>query len=124
MATLILAVGLQAQETHVQAGARLAQEGQLQQAKAELLEAYEDDPESPACLAWLGFVCLQLKQSDEAVRYLARAAEIDANDPIVQNNLGNAHFDTGDMEAAEEGYKAAIELKADYFEAHYNLANL
>jgi Flp pilus assembly protein TadD len=66
---------------------------------------------------------ISLKQGDaRAARdYLAAAASLDGNDPVVFYNLGLAHMSLGDFKAAAEADSRAVCLKPAFPEAIANL---
>ncbi len=55
---------------------------------------------------------------------LRQAIEKDPNNPVIHYNFGIIYEKIRDFENAETAYKKAIELKATYFDAYYNLGAL
>lgn len=63
-------------------------------------------------------------KSKEALDLLDLAVSKDPNNPTLHFAIGANMDEFGNFEQAEKSYKKAIELKADYFEAYYNLGAL
>ncbi|NLE65134.1 MAG: tetratricopeptide repeat protein [Elusimicrobia bacterium] len=59
-----------------------------------------------------------------ALFYFLRAVAITPNDPIIQNDVGSACDQLGQIEDAEKAYRKAIELDKDYLPAYANLGFL
>ncbi len=59
---------------------------------------------------------------DEAISVLTQAIAINPNNPETHNYLGITYSQKGYQEAAEKELLKAIELQADYPDAHFNLA--
>jgi serine/threonine-protein kinase len=62
-------------------------------------------------------------QREEAVRYLMAAVALRSQSPGAWLNLGNAHKDNGEADAAIRCYRQAIDLNPKYATAHSNLGN-
>ncbi len=61
----------------------------------------------------------------EAVDFYRRALLLDPANPALHNNLGGSILGAqGSMDEAVACFERAVELKPDYTEAHYNLANV
>jgi len=71
----------------------------------------------------LGEMCRLAGRLDEAVASGRRALELQPNYPQALNNLGIAHYDREDYEAAAECYRQAVRQDPDFAEAHSNLGN-
>ncbi len=61
-------------------------------------------------------------QDTEAV--FTRAVKVTTNNYLALLGLGNLYRERGDLQAAEQKFREAIRIKADYTEAHNNLAVL
>ncbi|MGB0165262.1 MAG: tetratricopeptide repeat protein [Luteibaculum sp.] len=64
---------------------------------------------------------LQREKYDEAAANLEKAISNDPNNEILHYALGVAYDNMGDKAKAATSYKKALEIKADYFDAAYNL---
>jgi tetratricopeptide (TPR) repeat protein len=60
---------------------------------------------------------------DQAIVSYQQALELDPKDPVTQNSLGAALFNTGRIREAESHFRTATRLKPDYAEAFNNLGN-
>lgn len=63
-------------------------------------------------------------KTKEAQELLDVAVSKDPNNPTLHFAVGANMDEFGNFEQAEKSYKKAIELKPDYFDAHYNLGAL
>ncbi len=72
-------------DERLQRGQQLLQEGQFEQALAELQQVIDDSPNSAAALYYAGRALGRLQRFDESFDYLVRASELDpGNGPIHQ----------------------------------------
>jgi hypothetical protein len=62
------------------------------------------------------------QRSAEAIKALERAVELDPTRSFAHNQLGNAYYDSGQLEAALPHYRRAVELDIRNAEALFNLA--
>ena len=69
-------------------------------------------------------IYLTNEEFDKAKENLALAAEQDPTNEILWFSLGSVLDNLGNAEEAIEAYKKALEIKADYFDANYNLGAL
>ena len=69
-------------------------------------------------------IYLTNEEFDKAKENLALAAEQDPNNEILWFSLGSVLDNLGNADEAIEAYKKALEVKADYFDANYNLGAL
>lgn len=60
----------------------------------------------------------------QALSELMIAAQLDPNEPVIQNNLGLAYFFRERTDLAEVHIRNAIKLKPDYSDAHNNLSRI
>lgn len=110
---------------HFELGKLLHLRNDLPAAKKALLEAVHLEPKNPQYLQKLGAVCLALKELDEALVYLERAAALDQNSSQIYYSLSQAYQRQGKREKAaglmkqfqalkqrEEGAEAAERLLA------------
>jgi tetratricopeptide (TPR) repeat protein len=80
-------------------------------------------PNMSAGLLNLGVAFEGVASPTEIARWYRRAIDVDARQPEAFNNLGNVLKDHGDLLAALAAYDAAITLRPDFAEAHYNRAH-
>ena len=69
-------------------------------------------------------IYLTNEEFDKAKEILALAAEQDPTNEILWFSLGSVLDNLGNAEEAIEAYLKALEVKADYFDANYNLGSL
>ena len=69
-------------------------------------------------------IYLTNEEFDKAKENLALAAEQDPTNEILWFSLGSVLDNLGNAEEAIEAYLKALEVKADYFDANYNLGAL
>ncbi len=68
-------------------GLRLAREGDLKNAEAELRRAVELDPEDPEYLSDLGVILGMERKLEEADRYFEKALQLDPNNVVIRRDL-------------------------------------
>lgn len=91
---------------HFESGKLLYLRGDLPGARKALLEAVRLDQNNPQYLQKLGAVSLAMKEIDEAIGYLERAADLDPGSAEVYYSLGQAWQRKGQRaKAAEYGQK-------------------
>ncbi len=69
----------------------------------------------------MGITYLEQRNLPMAMKELARASELDPENPQVDMMLGLSYRARGDRQKAEEYLRAAIDKKPDFAEAHNNL---
>jgi tetratricopeptide (TPR) repeat protein len=69
-------------------------------------------------------IYLAKNNMEKALENLEMAIEQDKTNPTIFFAVGTTYDQLGMFDNAEESYDKAIELKPDYFEAHYNLGAL
>ncbi len=79
----------------------------------ELLQAVESDPNAMLPHILLGMHYLDIGETQEALRELNTAADLDASNPAVLAQLGAAFDATGEIDKAMSAYRAAAELVPD-----------
>ncbi len=108
-------------------GLELFRQGKLDEAITALREAEAADPRDAVTQNWLGFILFRARRYDESIRSLRRALELNASNPDTYNNLGNAYLAKGDLAAAIEQYRQAVDLVKDqpgkHGDLYYNLGN-
>lgn len=96
--------------------------GHLDDAEKYVHQALAVDASDAYSLSVLGRLKFQQKKYDEALDSLSRAAQIDPQNPEVQNYLGITLSDKGLRGPAETALRKAIEIDPNYASAHNNLA--
>ncbi len=98
------------------------QAGRLADAKALYTRILSQQPKHADALHFMGLLACQIGQSEAGIT-LMRESIAAYPSPIYYNNLGNALREARKLEDAVGAYRRAVELKADYAEAHNNLGN-
>jgi len=96
---------------HFELGKLLHLRNDLPAAKKALLEAVRLEPKNPQYLQKLGAVCLTLKDIDEALVHLERAAALNPNSSQAYYSLSQAYQRKGEREKAAGLMKQFQELK-------------
>ena len=105
------------------------QAGRLEAARAAYLELIGSEPNHSAALANLGVLLLQRSRPgsadfEQGIAFLRRSLASNEQQPYAHNNLANALAASGDFEASDQHYLAAIEYSPKYLEAYINRALL
>ncbi len=103
---------------------RFHHQGNLGEAKDIYQEILRVDFQHSDAWHLLGVLALQVGFVAAAIELIAEAVALDPEQPAFRNNLGNAYRRFGQLDAALRCYDAALFLKADYVEAHYNKATV
>lgn len=111
-------------EAKIALGSALIFSGQPQEAVPVLREAVRLSPQSALAYSTLGQAYRLLGKFQEALVALQEALRISPKDPVTYNYLGMTLESYHRNQDALAAYKQAIDFKADYAEAHYNLALL
>jgi tetratricopeptide (TPR) repeat protein len=90
-------------------------------AEKTLKEALDLAPEHFEVLRLLAVTQHVRQRYPQAIALLRRAAAAAPDDALVQNNLGSALAESGDMDGAIEAFRRATELKADIPTSWFNL---
>jgi len=96
---------------HFELGNLLYRRADLQAAKSSLLEAVRLEKSNPQNLQKLGAVLLALRNIDEAILYLERAAAIEPNSLEINYSLGQAWRQKGERQKALQFTNRFLELK-------------
>ncbi|HEV2668842.1 MAG TPA: tetratricopeptide repeat protein, partial [Blastocatellia bacterium] len=96
---------------HFELGKLLYQSNDMTAAKKALLEAVRLEKNNPQYLQRLGAVCLALKEVEEAVAHLERAAALDPSSTQINYSLGQAWQRKGERRKAAEFIRKFQELK-------------
>jgi len=98
------------------------QENKLTEAEQHITVALAANPDDAYNLFTLGSLRYEQGKYDAALDALSHAAQIDANNPEVQNLLGVTLSHKGQRTQAEAALRKAIEINPLYAQAHNNLA--
>lgn len=92
-------------------GYSLAEEGRdLERAESLIRRAIELKPQTGYMLDSLGWVLFQQGKAKEAVPHLEKALELEGDDPVIYEHLGDAYAVLGRDEDARSAWSAALEL--------------
>ena len=97
---------------------------ELEKAQAHFTQMSELQPDMAGSWANLALISLQKEALTEAQEHVATALEKNPNMPQALNLSGYLHQKQGRVNKAKALYLQAISVKADYANAHYNLALL
>lgn len=103
-------------------GLCLRDKSDLTDARSFLRRATLLDPQLAPAWYEQGNLALVTERFDEAIKAYRKAAALLPSSHEVLNNLGLAFQAKGDFTAAEESFKSAIAVFADYAEGYANLA--
>jgi predicted O-linked N-acetylglucosamine transferase (SPINDLY family) len=104
---------------------RLAKEGQLAAAESRLRQCLESLPTSTMLLGNLAALLIMQRKYADARICIEQVLAIDANIAEAWLNLGIIEEEErSDFEAALKNFDAALRLRANYPEAHYNRGNM
>jgi Flp pilus assembly protein TadD len=98
------------------------QQGKFDAALKALQQAVKLSPTDAFSYSNLGIVYYQLGQYENAIDALNAAKALDPSDPKTHNYLGCACSQKGWSEVAEKEFRKAIDLDANFGDAHFNLA--
>ena len=98
--------------------------GQEDLALQTLADARKAHPREQSLIIEELNIYLTNEEFDKAKENLALAAEQDPTNEILWFSLGSVLDNLGNAEEATEAYLKALEVKADYFDANYNLGAL
>lgn len=94
------------------------------QAEAIYLDILKEDASQPDAMHLLGLIRAEQERDDEAVVLMEKALEIFPNAAHFHHNIAGIYRRLGRLDEAEKRFRRAIELKADYGEAHQGLAEM
>lgn len=97
---------------------------QLQEVSHGYERLLQDNPKFAAAYAAYGYLLWKIDMQKEAVPLLLKANELDANIPLVKNELGNYLAEAGKPLEAVNYYLAAIKLAPNEPLYHYQLGSL
>ena len=111
-------------EARVNLGVALAEEGNVEEAKKELLLAEQMDPSDPFVRFEIACCYIDLKCYPQAIGLLKRMIKEEPHHPEAYLELGNAYTAQGFYAEAENALHKALAMDAENFIVHYYLAAL
>lgn len=103
---------------------RAQRDGDLEGAKARLLEVLRQAPDHAEALHSLGAIDVREGRLESAERLFRQAIALEPLKPSFINSLGNVLRETNRLDEAEEMYGVALRLQPDLAVAHSNLGEL
>ena len=91
-------------------------------ADAEFQRALELNPDYATAHHWYGWYLIAIGQLDEAEREMKRAQKLDSLSLPIKTNLGFVYYFARDYPKAIEQFKKALEMDANFSEAHRGMA--
>ena len=80
----------------------------LEQAKEMVMQAHEEKPDDPQIIDSVGWAFFKLGNYDYSVEYLEAAASLLPYDPVVNDHLGDAYWQTGRKNEAKFQWERAL----------------
>jgi len=80
-------------------------------ARALLQELRGERPQAGEIQYWLGKVCFELNETEEAIRHFEAAIALDPNDADSRYWIGGIKHKLGDIDATEAAYAAAAQIR-------------
>jgi len=96
----------------------------LRQDIARLEKALADEPGNADLILELGINYYASGDLDKAFDTYSRVLDVNPDDYIAWNNLGNVYRDQFNYQAAREAYEKALELNPNYIPSYLNLVDL
>jgi tetratricopeptide (TPR) repeat protein len=100
------------------------QAGRAAEAESIYLDLLRRNANDVNALHYLGVLRASQGRPEEAIGLLRKALPLASRDAQIWNSLGGALVRANNQGAAEFAYQNATQLRPDYAEAWYNLANL
>lgn len=82
----------------------------LQTALSLINQALTNSPNQSNYLDTRGWVSFQMEKYEDALRDFLRAGELDPDQEVIREHIGDAYFKTGNLEKALECWKQALEM--------------
>lgn len=102
----------------------LMEQGQLDEAKAALLEELEQNPPTVEEYNLLGIIENEEKDYSEALTAFQKALKLAPNSTKTHNNLGNVYLSQKEFELAEKEFQTTLRIEPANRDGNYNLALL
>ena len=100
----------------------LLRQGRLVEAERLYERILEGAPDDVEALNIVALAQLRNGRAPKALSLLERAVRTAPQDPFTRHNLGRVREGAGDIAGAIAAYRAALELRADFFVARLYLA--
>ncbi len=113
-----------AQLSHIQAAARLLNEGRAEEAEREARLAMRDPTTRPLSLAMLGTIRLQEGRYEESTQLLTQALRLNSRLPGTWTTLGSAYALQNKPDLARKSFEQALRLDPTNNNARYDLSKL
>lgn len=91
---------------------------------SKLQKIISNQPNNPDVLVELGVNYYVVQNFNKAIEAYTQATNLNPDDFMAWNNLGNVHRDLVDFWLARDAYKKALEINFNYIPAYLNLINL
>jgi tetratricopeptide (TPR) repeat protein len=124
LALLTLASDGLAQVSHLQAAARLLDQGQTEQAETEARQALHTPATRALALEMLGTIRLQQGKYTESVTFLNQALALNPRLPGAHTTLGSAYVLQGKSAPARKSFQEALRLDPGNVNARFDWAKL
>ncbi len=95
-------------------------EHNFKKADAEYRRAIELNPNYPTAHQWYAHFLLALRSLNEMMAEIRKAIELDPLSPIINTNMGDALYYSGNPEASLEYYSKALEISWEFLPAYYS----
>lgn len=99
--------------SNLQRALELHKAGRLDEAEQIYREILESRPDAADVLHYLGMIAAQRGQFGIAVQLIERAIRLDPTVAVYHSNLGEAHRARGELHAAADAYRRALDLRFD-----------
>jgi tetratricopeptide (TPR) repeat protein len=99
----------------------LLSSGQIEAARDLAARLLAEHPREPVLLTMSGIALTALREFDEAIARIRDAIVLRPGVAASHFHLGNALFESGNLESAVDSYRRAAELDANNFDAHNKL---
>lgn len=119
-----LLMDMTSNSSHLNAAFAALKAKQLAQAREQIEFALQNHPDYPEALHLASVIYAQLEEYPTALNYLKKAVEIERDNDIFHNHLGNLYKKLNQNKLAIAHYQKAIELNPNQVEHRHNLAVL
>src|SRR6185295_4080007 len=102
----------------------LIAQGRASEALSITRQAVRDRPDDAAWLHLHGYALYATGAGADALTALASAVAHAPREPTYRNTFGAVALELGELAQAERALREALDLKADYPEARFNLAQV
>ena len=117
-----LSIDRQLPEAHTTlAGISADFEWNWSEAESQFKQAIAMKPNYATAHQWYGEYLDHAGRSDEAIRELQRAQELDPLSPIINTSLGQAYYHARAYDRSIDQFRKTLDLDPDFFNAHLHL---